>query len=60
MPNIYNTLEHEISHIPREIGTTFEKMIKESYVSPVSSPISDAISKDMKKRGFKFFGTTIC
>jgi DNA-3-methyladenine glycosylase I len=22
--------------------------------------ISDAISKDMKKRGFKFFGTTIC
>ena len=28
--------------------------------SPVSSPQSDAISKDMKKRGFKFFGTTIC
>lgn len=27
---------------------------------PVSSPESDAISKDMKKRGFKFFGTTIC
>lgn len=27
---------------------------------PVSSPISDAISKDMRKRGFKFFGTTIC
>lgn len=25
-----------------------------------SSPESDAISKDMKKRGFKFFGTTIC
>ena len=25
-----------------------------------SSPISDAISKDMKKRGFTFFGTTIC
>lgn len=25
-----------------------------------SSPLSDAISKDMKKRGFKFFGTTIC
>jgi len=25
-----------------------------------SSPISDAMSKDMKKRGFKFFGTTIC
>lgn len=27
---------------------------------PVSSSISDAISKDMKRRGFKFFGTTIC
>jgi DNA-3-methyladenine glycosylase I len=27
---------------------------------PASTPISDAISKDMKKRGFKFFGTTIC
>jgi DNA-3-methyladenine glycosylase I len=26
----------------------------------VSSPESDAMSKDMKKRGFKFFGTTIC
>jgi len=25
-----------------------------------STPISDGISKDMKKRGFKFFGTTIC
>jgi DNA-3-methyladenine glycosylase I len=29
-------------------------------VIPVSTEISDAISKDMKKRGFKFFGTTIC
>lgn len=27
---------------------------------PASTEISDAISKDMKKRGFKFFGTTIC
>lgn len=27
---------------------------------PVSSPESDAISADMKKRGFKFFGTTLC
>src|SRR5579871_3412033 len=25
-----------------------------------STPISDTISKDMKKRGFTFFGTTIC
>lgn len=27
---------------------------------PASSALSDAIAKDMKKRGFKFFGTTIC
>jgi DNA-3-methyladenine glycosylase I len=27
---------------------------------PASTSLSDAISKDMKKRGFKFFGSTIC
>ena len=27
---------------------------------PASSPESDAISKDLKKRGFRFVGTTIC
>lgn len=27
---------------------------------PARTDISDAIAKDMKKRGFKFFGTTIC
>lgn len=27
---------------------------------PASTELSDKISKDMKKRGFKFFGTTIC
>lgn len=27
---------------------------------PAATEISDAISKDMKKRGFRFFGTTIC
>jgi DNA-3-methyladenine glycosylase I len=32
-----------------------------TYNGPqVSTPESDVISKDMKKRGFKFFGTTIC
>lgn len=28
--------------------------------TPATSPLSDAVSKDMKKRGFKFFGSTIC
>ena len=27
---------------------------------PVSTPESDAMSRDLKKRGFKFVGTTIC
>jgi DNA-3-methyladenine glycosylase I len=27
---------------------------------PVSTPESDAMSKDLKKRGFRFVGTTIC
>lgn len=27
---------------------------------PASTELSDAISKDMRKRGFKFFGSTIC
>lgn len=27
---------------------------------PVSSAISDAMSKEMRRRGFTFFGTTIC
>lgn len=27
---------------------------------PVSSPVSDAMARDMKRRGFKFFGSTIC
>ncbi|MDR1339193.1 MAG: DNA-3-methyladenine glycosylase I [Prevotellaceae bacterium] len=27
---------------------------------PASTPLSEAVSRDMKKRGFKFFGSTIC
>jgi DNA-3-methyladenine glycosylase I len=34
--------------------------INHSNTIPAFTPTSDAISKDMKKRGFKFFGTTIC
>lgn len=33
---------------------------KEHKEIPARTELSDAISKDMKKRGFKFFGTTIC
>jgi DNA-3-methyladenine glycosylase I len=27
---------------------------------PASTPESDAMSKDLKRRGFRFVGTTIC
>lgn len=27
---------------------------------PATTPLSDTISKDMKRRGFRFFGSTIC
>jgi DNA-3-methyladenine glycosylase I len=27
---------------------------------PASTPESDAMSKDLKKRGFRFVGSTIC
>ncbi|MDR1384540.1 MAG: DNA-3-methyladenine glycosylase I [Planctomycetaceae bacterium] len=27
---------------------------------PATTPLSDTISKELKKRGFKFFGSTIC
>ena len=27
---------------------------------PTSTPLSDALSRDLKQRGIKFFGTTIC
>lgn len=33
---------------------------REGSKIPASTPLSDTISKDMKKRGFKFFGTIIC
>lgn len=41
----HKTIDHQIN----AIGET-----------PVSTPESDAMSKDLKKRGFKFVGTTIC
>lgn len=33
---------------------------KSSKQVPPKTPISDAMSKDLKKRGFKFVGSTIC
>lgn len=50
--------EYTLSFFPdrKPIINTFQSLSE----IPVSSPESDAMSKDMKKRGFKFFGSTIC
>ncbi|NOY50588.1 MAG: DNA-3-methyladenine glycosylase I [Chlorobi bacterium] len=41
-------------------GRTIKNKWTNSSQIPVSTPESDAMSKDLKKRGFKFVGTTIC
>ncbi|MET0570205.1 MAG: DNA-3-methyladenine glycosylase I, partial [Pedobacter agri] len=41
-------------------GKPIENKIKKMSDVPARTALSDQISKDMKKRGFKFFGTTIC
>lgn len=41
-------------------GKTIQNHWKNIKEVPASTPISDKMSKDLKKRGFKFIGTTIC
>ncbi len=41
-------------------GEPIDGRRKRSSDLPASTPISDAMSKDLKKRGFKFVGSTIC
>ena len=41
-------------------GKPIENQVEKMSDVPPRTELSDKISKDMKKRGFKFFGTTIC
>ncbi len=41
-------------------GKTLVNRLDSLSQIPVSSPESDAMSRDLKKRGFRFVGTTIC
>jgi DNA-3-methyladenine glycosylase I len=41
-------------------GKTVRNVIRSAKDFPATSPESDAMSKDMKKRGFTFVGSTIC
>lgn len=40
-------------------GKTIKNAFKNYKDAPATSPISDALSKDLKKRGFKFVGSTV-
>jgi DNA-3-methyladenine glycosylase I len=41
-------------------GTPIQNRRRSLKEVPAATPISDALSKDLKQRGFKFVGTTIC
>ncbi|HWA25284.1 MAG TPA: DNA-3-methyladenine glycosylase I [Lacunisphaera sp.] len=41
-------------------GRPLQHNLRNSAQTPASTPESDALSADLKKRGFKFVGTTIC
>ncbi|EPR73233.1 DNA-3-methyladenine glycosylase [Winogradskyella psychrotolerans RS-3] len=40
-------------------GTPIKNNVKIYKEAPANTPLSDAISKDLKKRGFKFVGSTV-
>ena len=40
-------------------GTPIQNKLKDLKDVPANTPLSDTISKDLKKRGFKFVGTTV-
>ena len=40
-------------------GKPIKNALKDHRDAPANTPLSDTISKDLKKRGFKFVGTTV-
>lgn len=62
---IFIALQHEFGSFCNYLwgfvnNTTIVNSITSLDEYPATSEISDAISKDLKQRGFKFFGSTIC
>ena len=41
-------------------GKTIQNQFKDLSEIPATTPLSDTMSKDLKARGFKFVGSTIC
>ncbi len=64
--HIFITIQKEFGSFYRYLysfmpdGQPIVQFLDNMQQVPTSSPESDAISKDLKKRGMKFFGTTIC
>jgi len=57
---IFKSIQKEYGSFDRYIwGFVENKIIKEDYKLRTFSPLSDTISKDLKKRGMSFVGTTI-
>lgn len=57
---IFRQIQSEFGSFDRYIwGFTDGKTVYEEYTIRTASPLSDVISKDLKKRGMKFAGSTI-
>ncbi len=57
---VFKEIQKEFGSFDKYIwGYSDNKVIDEPYTMRTTSPLSDAISKDLKKRGMKFVGSTI-
>jgi DNA-3-methyladenine glycosylase I len=57
---VFKDITHEFGSFDNYIWSfTDNKIIVEDYSLRTTSPLSDEISKDLKKRGMKFVGSTI-
>jgi len=57
---VFKSIQQEYGSFSKYIWAFSDnKIIKENYKLRTSSPLSDMISKDLKKRGMSFVGTTI-
>lgn len=51
------TKEGFFAHLKQQVSDAWEDT--KDAAAPATTPLSDAISKDLKKRGFKFLGSTV-
>lgn len=57
---VFREIQREFGSFDRYLwGFTGGKVILESHTIRTTSPLSDSISKDLKKRGMKFVGSTV-